>query len=79
MSGTGRCYDNARMESFFATLKKEKLYKIKTELLPMETVKSIIFRWIFTYYNQKRVYTGNEGGHPPCVKRRMYYASRQAA
>ena len=28
MSGTGRCYDNARMESFFATLKKEKLYKI---------------------------------------------------
>lgn len=24
MSGTGRCYDNARMESFFATLKKEK-------------------------------------------------------
>ena len=22
MSGTGRCYDNARMESFFATLKK---------------------------------------------------------
>ena len=31
MSGTGRCYDNARMESFFATLKKEKLYRIKTE------------------------------------------------
>ena len=22
MSGAGRCYDNARMESFFATLKK---------------------------------------------------------
>jgi len=22
MSGTGKCYDNARMESFFATLKK---------------------------------------------------------
>ena len=28
LSGTGRCYDNARMESFFATLKKEKLYQI---------------------------------------------------
>ena len=26
LSGTGHCYDNARMESFFATLKKEKLY-----------------------------------------------------
>jgi len=72
MSGTGRCYDNARMESFFATLKKEKLYKIKTELLPMETVKSIIFRWIFTYYNRKRVYTANKGGYPPEIKRKMH-------
>jgi transposase InsO family protein len=72
MSGTGRCYDNARMESFFATLKKEKLYKLKTELLPMETVKSIIFRWVFTYYNRERIYTSNEGGYPPSIKRMMY-------
>ena len=72
MSGTGRCYDNARMESFFATLKKEKLYKIRTESLPMETVKSIIFRWVFSYYNRKRIYSSNEGGYPPSVKRRMY-------
>ena len=72
ISGTGRCYDNTRMESFFATLKKEKLYKIKTELLPMETVKNIIFRFIFSYYNRKRVYSVNEGGYPPEVKRLMY-------
>jgi transposase InsO family protein len=72
MSGTGKCYDNARMESFFATLKKEKLYRIKTELLPMNTVKSIIFRWVFTYYNRERVYTSNEGGYPPAVKRQKY-------
>jgi transposase InsO family protein len=72
MSGTGRCYDNARMESFIATLKKEKLYKIRTEKLPMATVKSIIFRWIFSYYNRKRVYTANDRGYPPEVKRRMY-------
>ena len=26
LSGTGHCFDNARMESFFATLKKEKIY-----------------------------------------------------
>jgi transposase InsO family protein len=75
MSGTGRCYDNARMESFFATLKKEKLYKIKTERLPMATVKSIIFRWVFSYYNTKRIYTSNEGGYPPSVKRQMYEES----
>lgn len=55
MSGTGRCYDNARMENFFATLKKEKLYKIQTEQMPMAQVKSIVFRYIITYYNRIRV------------------------
>jgi len=77
MSSTGRCYDNARMESFFATLKKEKLYKIKTELLPLETVKTIIFRYVEIYYNRKRVYTTNTGGYPPLVYRNMYYCSVQ--
>ena len=28
LSGTDHCFDNARMESFFATLKKEKIYRI---------------------------------------------------
>jgi len=65
MSGTGRCYDNARMESFFATLKKEKLYKIKTERYPMAYVKSVIFRYIMVYYNRQRIYTSNPGGWPP--------------
>jgi transposase InsO family protein len=75
MSGTGRCYDNARMESFFATLKKEKLYKIKTEVLPLETVKTIIFRYVEIYYNRNRIYTTNTGGYPPLVYRNMYYCS----
>lgn len=69
MSGTGRCYDNARMESFFATLKKEKLYKIQTEQMPMVQVKSIVFRYIMTYYNRIRIYTGNPGGLPPTMYR----------
>lgn len=69
MSGTGRCYDNARMESFFATLKKEKLYKINTERYPMAYVKSIIFRYIMVYYNRRRIYTSNPGGWPPAIYR----------
>lgn len=69
MSGTGKCYDNARMESFFATLKKEKLYRINTRALPMEQVKTIIFRYIMVYYNRQRVYTANPGGWPPVVYR----------
>ncbi len=73
MSGTGRCYDNARMESFFATLKKEKLYKINTIRLTKSTIKSIIFRYIETYYNQKRIYTPNPMGLPPTLYRKYFY------
>lgn len=69
MSGTGRCYDNARMESFFATLKKEKLYKIQTEQIPIAQLKSIVFRYIVTYYNRIRIYTGNSDGLPPSMYR----------
>ena len=52
-------------------------YKIKTELLSMEAVKNIIFRWIFIYYNRKRVYTANDGGYSPEIKRRMYLEKTQ--
>ena len=65
LSGTGRCYDNARMESFFATLKKEKLYQIPTYRMKKEEVKTIVFRYIFIYYNRIRLYTGNPGCLPP--------------
>lgn len=71
MSGTGRCYDNARMESFFATLKKEKLYRIRTERYSMAYVKTVIFRYIMIYYNRQRIYTSNPGGWPPAVYREM--------
>jgi transposase InsO family protein len=70
MSGTGRCYDNARMESWFATLKKEKLYKVDTRKIPMEEVKSMIYRYI-CYYNLRRIYSVN-GGYPPEVWRQIY-------
>ena len=65
LSGTGHCYDNARMESFFATLKKEKLYQIPTYRMKKEEVKTIVFRYIFIYYNRIRLYTGNPGCLPP--------------
>lgn len=69
LSGVDHCYDNSRMESFFATLKKELLYRIPTYRMKRDTVKSLIFRYVFTYYNQKRVYTANPGGYPPAVYR----------
>jgi hypothetical protein len=52
--------------------KKESIYKIKTEVMSMNAVKSIVFRFIEVYYNRKRIYTTN-GGYPPLVKRSHYY------
>ncbi|MFH0894107.1 MAG: IS3 family transposase [Bacteroidota bacterium] len=77
MSGTGRCYDNARMESFFATLKKEKLYKIDTKIMLMAEVKTIVYRYIH-YYNRRRIYSTN-GGYPPLTYRELFYENQQLA
>ena len=73
MSGTGRCYDNARMESFFATLKKEKLYRLRTERYSIDYVKTVIFRYVMIYYNRQRVYTTNPGGWPPTIYRQQQW------
>ena len=69
LSGTGHCFDNARMESFFATLKKEKIYRISAYKLTREQVKSIIFRYIFVYYNRIRISSVNPGGMAPTAYR----------
>jgi len=67
LSGVGSCYDNARMESFFATLKKELLYRFPTYRMKRQEVKTLIFRYVFVYYNRLRVYTANPGGLPPAL------------
>ena len=69
LSGTGRCYGNARIESFFATLKKEKLYRIPTTEMTRDEVRTVIFRYIFVYYNRIRIHTSNEYGLPPSLLR----------
>jgi len=58
-SGVNHCYGNARMKSFFATLKKELLYHIPTHKMSTAMVKNIIFGYVFTYYNRQRIYTSN--------------------
>ena len=73
MSAVGKCYDNARMESFFATLKKEKLYRIDTTKLKMEEVKKIVWRFVI-YYNRRRITTINPNGYPPAIYRQMFEA-----
>ena len=52
MSGTGNCYDNAAMESFFHTLKTEHIYFEHYET--REKAKQSIFEYIEVFYNRKR-------------------------
>ena len=54
MSRTGNCYDNAAMESFFATLKGEcanRRFSTKTE------AQSAIFEYIEVWYNRQRLHS----------------------
>ena len=53
MSRKGSCYDNACMESFFSTLKKDIIYgrKFKTR----EEAKLVIIEYIETFYNCRRL------------------------
>jgi len=51
MSGTGNCYDNAMMESFFATLKTECAdYRFATRA----EARQAIFEFIEVWYNRQR-------------------------
>lgn len=79
MSDVGKCYDNCRMESFFATLKKEKLYRIDTAKMSVEKVKSIVFNYVMVYYNRQRISTVNPGGWPPSIYREKTAETAAAA
>jgi transposase InsO family protein len=55
MSRRGNCYDNAPVESFFATLKKEcvqeRVYKSRYQ------AKSALFDYIEVFYNRQRLHS----------------------
>ena len=52
MSRKGNCYDNSYVETFFASLKKEWIYRIdyKNE----EELRALVFEYIEVWYNRKR-------------------------
>lgn len=52
MSGKGNCYDNAAMESFFATLKKELVHQ--EDYATREAARKSIFEYIEVFYNRER-------------------------
>ena len=74
-SAGGRCHDNARCESMWGRLKEELLYgRYDTEKISVEELKTIIWRYYISYWNNRRICTAN-GGLPPMVKRKQYYSS----
>ena len=52
MSRTGNCYDNAVMESFWATLKTEEVYR--TNYATRQQATAAIFNYIEIFYNRQR-------------------------
>lgn len=52
MSRRGNCWDNAPVESFFATLKKEEVHR--QEYLTQEQAKASLFYYMEVFYNRKR-------------------------
>jgi putative transposase len=56
MSAKGDCYDNACMESFFATLKKDLVHRKRFKT--REEAKLAIINYIETWYNCKRSHSG---------------------
>ncbi len=52
MGATGCCYDNAVVESFFATLKKDLVYR--TAYRDVATARTSISQYILLFYNSRR-------------------------
>jgi putative transposase len=55
MSGRGDCYDNAMMESFWATLKTELIYQQRYD--SRDQARASIFEYIEVFYNRKRLHS----------------------
>ena len=72
-SAGGRCHDNARCEAMWARMKEELLYgRYDTEQMTIQELKTLIWRYFMSYWNNRRICSAN-GGLPPMVKRRLYY------
>jgi len=76
MSRKGDCYDNACMESFFSTLKKDIIYgrRLKTQ----EEAKLVIIEYIETFYNCRRLHS-TLGNMSPMEYERQYSYQEEVA
>jgi len=76
MSGTGNCYDNAPMESFWATLKTELIFH-RRFATRQQAIREIT-EYIEVFYNRQRLQRQLDYLSPASFERR-YYEQRMAA
>jgi putative transposase len=76
MSRKGNCYDNAPMESFFATFKTELVYQ--QQFATRDEAKRAIFEYIEVFYNRQRRHA-SIGNVAPAEFERRYHAAQVAA
>ena len=80
-SAGGRCHDNARCESIrgLVTRKKNELFYSrgrKSTDYTTEQLKTMIWRYYMSYWNNRRI-CSSIGGMPPAEKRRRYYSDKK--
>ena len=73
-SAAGRCHDNAKAESMGGRFKEEKLYKTDTSKMRLDDVKSMIWRYFYSYWNNRRICSAI-GGVAPLTKRNGFFHS----
>lgn len=74
MSGTGNCYDNAPVESFFSLLKTEEVYHHR--YADRQEAKSSLFAYIELFYNRRRAHS-SLGDISPAAFEANWTAARQ--
>lgn len=77
MSAKGCCYDNACAETFFASLKKDKLYgrKFKTRA----DARRAVVEYIELFYNSRRLHSTLEYRSPKEFKSEHYLGLKSPA
>ncbi|MDZ4745583.1 MAG: integrase core domain-containing protein [bacterium] len=62
MGTSGDCYDNAPMESFWATMKTELMHHMPFR--DVQHAREVIERWLHLFYNPRRRHTSIKGMSP---------------
>ena len=55
MSRRGNCYDNAAMESFWSSLKREPVHRVR--FATRAEARAAVFEWIEIFYNRERLHS----------------------